>query len=415
MNAAANDLVEQLLHEQRQGYSLQQAFYCDPDLFRLDIDRVITQQWLLVDHISRIPNTGDYFLFALAQEEIIIVRQDEQRVGAFFNVCRHRGSRVCIQAEGRKKLFTCPYHAWSYDLEGKLRAARLMPAEFDSAKFGLHPCHVRVFHGFIFVNLMRDTPPAFDEWMSVFETIFQFHGFDRAKIAVKRNYPSGANWKLVVENFFECYHCAVAHPQLCQARGIDSLAAAGSGPGSGAGDSVGGFANQQEAFEARATELGHPLITFEEQDKTEYLRQIGRAPIKPGSVSETRDGKPASKLMGEFKDYDGGITMMTLNPLSYVYASNDFGIMFRFTPRSPLETDLELTWLVDRDAEEDRDYDVANLVWTLDPTLWQDKVLVEGNQKGIRSRHYQPGRYSESETMLVQFQDWYLKQLGSAQ
>ena len=412
MNAQAHDLVEQLVCEQREGFSLQQAFYCDADLFRLDIDRVINHQWLLVDHVSRIPNPGDYFLFSIGQEEIIIVRQDEERTGAFFNVCRHRGSRVCVEPEGRKKLFTCPYHAWNYDLDGKLRAARLMPAEFDATKFRLNPCHIRVFQGFIFVNLLPDTPPAFDDCLSIFETIFQFHGFSRAKIAAKRNYPSGANWKLCVENFFECYHCVVAHPELCEARGMDSLSAVGSGPGSGAQDSVGDFAIQQQTFEARANDLGHPLIAFEEPDGSGYLRQIGRAPIKPGSMSETIDGKPASTLMGEFKEYDGGITMLTINPVSYVYASNDFGVMFRFTPRTPMSTDVELTWLVDEDAEEGRDYEVTNILRTLDPTLLQDKVLVENNQNGIRSQRYQPGRYSESEGMLMQFQNWYLKQLS---
>jgi len=404
--------VKRLVATQQPGYSLQQPFYCDPDIFALDMQQVFAHQWMLVDHVSRIPSAGDYFLFSIGNEELIIVRQDEGRVGGFFNVCRHRGSRVCLEREGRRKLFTCPYHAWSYDIEGRLRSARLMDDNFDANDFGLNPCHVRVSNGFIFVNLAIGVPPDFDQSISVFEPMLEWHGFAHAKIAAKRNYPSSANWKLLIENFLECYHCPVAHPELSQARSPESLGAFGSGPGSGAGDSLGDAQQQLKDFESRIEALAHPNPVFEEAPGSTELRQVGRAPIKPGSVSETKDGKPASTLMGQFKDYDGGITMLTFNPLSYVYASNDFAILFRFTPLDLFDTAVELTWLVDEQAEEGIDYTVENLTWTLDPTLWQDKAIVERNQLGIRSARYQPGRYSEAEGMVVQFQQWYLNKIN---
>lgn len=403
--------LEQLIMAHEHGFTLARSFYFQDAVYQADMNAVFRCDWLLVDHFSRIPKVGDYFLFPIANEEIIIVRSAEDRISAYYNVCRHRGSRICSDAEGHKKLFVCPYHAWSYTVDGKLRKPRFMSDDFEPENYSLHSCHVREFHGLIFINLSAGAPPSFDKAYGQFAEALKFHGLDRAKIAYARSYPTKSNWKLVVENFLECYHCLVAHPELSSARAKESLVAFGSGPGSGDRDAT-AFSDDQRKFLERAAALGHTLDDLEDSFGSSQFRQIGRAFIKEGSVTETMDGEPASTLMGDLKDWDGGITTLTFNPASYLYCFNDFAVIFRFTPRNMLETDVELRWIVDENAAEGIDYNMDHLTGVLDPTLWQDKVLLERNQAGISSDHYVPGPLSMAENLVVRFHDWYFNRLA---
>ncbi len=405
--------IDSLVANQREGYSLEQPFYQSAEIFQRDMDRLLNQRWLLVDHESRIPNKGDYFLFEIGNESIIIIRESEDKVNAFFNVCRHRGSRICLEHQGNKGLLTCPYHAWVYDLEGKLRPPRLMPEGFDHTRFNLHPCHARVFHGMIFVCLSKDTPPDFDSEFAEYNEIMDFHGFKDAKIAVKRDYPNACNWKLVVENFIECYHCAPAHAEYCAVHPEDQLLALGAGPGSGPAAALEAYEGQWNEWKEKTRALGHPLPEIEGDENTLHLQQLSRLPINDkGFKSETRDGTPGcSKLMGKFNDWDEGESAIVFNPVSYILAFNDFAMMTRFTPRDAVNTDVQMSWLVHKDAVEGVDYDPDNIAWVWDVTIKQDKKITEDNNAGIASSRYQPGPYSEHESMVMTFIKWYLKSI----
>ncbi|MDE0756365.1 MAG: aromatic ring-hydroxylating dioxygenase subunit alpha [Woeseiaceae bacterium] len=413
MSTVSQPNIEQLISNRRKGYSLEQAFYCEDEVFRMDMERVIGQQWLLVDHVSRIPQRGDYFLFRVGGEQIIVIRENENDVHAFFNVCRHRGSRVCLEDEGRKRLLTCPYHAWSYNLNGSLKAARLMPDDFDQSQHGLHRCHLRIFHGLIFVCLSKENPPDFDTMYAEFDEMLGFHGFSDAKVAVRRNYPNAANWKLVVENFIECYHCAPAHPEYCSVHPAAQLLALGAGPGSGPEGALEAYQPMLDEWEARTSALGHPTPCIERSASTIDMAQLSRFPINDRNFeSETRTGEPAcTKLMGKFTERDHGETAFAFNPISFILACNDFAMMVRFTPIDGMHTDVQLTWLVHKDAKEGVDYDPDNVAWLWDVTTKQDKRITEDNQAGILSSRYQPGPYSEQERLVMTFSDWYLDKL----
>ena len=293
MHTAEQVTERTIFNYQREGYSLEQALYCDADVFEQDIQRVFANNWLLIDHVARIPNPGDYFLFEIAEESIIIIRQNAETVNAFFNVCRHRGSRVCTESDGNKRLLVCPYHAWSYNLDGSLKAARLMPETFEPARFGLHPCHVQVREGFIFLNLGRDEPPNFDDLYPDQLALMAFHELGNAKIAAKRSYPTTANWKLVVENFLECYHCAPAHPEYCSVHPPELLLAYGAGPSSGPEGSQEAVQADMDAWQANAKSLGHPASMTGSNDFGVMQTAI-RVPIGRGFKSETRTGEPAA-------------------------------------------------------------------------------------------------------------------------
>lgn len=393
--------------------SMAQAFYSDSRVHELDMESVFKKQWIMVDHISRIPEKGQYFLFEIGKESIIVVREDENTVNAFYNVCRHRGSRVCLEKEGRKNLLVCPYHAWSYSLDGSLKAARTMPETFDKADYSLHACHVKVFQGLIFINLSECTPPDFDEIYTPLSSYAEQQGLGRAKIAVKNNYPTNANWKLVVENFIECYHCAPAHAEYCSVHPADKLMAFGAGPGSGPDDAVNKYQVKLDNWEEKAKSLGHLVGVVDGGEDSLGLHQAARFPINDrGWLSETLDGSAAcKKLMGSFKDFDGGQTALAFNPFGFVLACNDFAVMLRWTPRGSLATDVELTWLVDQDAVEGVDYNPADISNVWDVTIKQDKRITEDNQAGVLSDRYTPGPYSIQEARNVSFKRWYLNQL----
>lgn len=402
-------LIANLAADTRIGYSLNRQFYCDDQVFAADMDQVVSRKWIVAGHVDRVRNKGDYFLFKIGDESIIVVRSGESTVNAFYNVCRHRGSLICTKPEGRVARFTCGYHAWSYGLDGALLAARLMPADFSKQDNALQRCHVRVFHGFIFINLSDQEPVDFDATFADLKPYLDFHGFAEAKIAYTQSYPTTANWKLIVENFVECYHCAPAHPEFCSMHPPEALIAFGAGPSSGPADAVEKYLPALKAWEARAATLGRPLGTVDDGPESSHLRLLLQRTIREGYESETQDGRPASSLMGKRLGFDQGRMYLSFSPFTQLVATNDFAVLFLFTPRSTMHTDVDLYWLVDGNASQ---VDVQRMIWGWDETTKQDKEITENNQAGILSKHYRPGRYSEHERRVVTFQQWYLGQFG---
>jgi len=396
----------------RKGYSLDRKFYCDDEIFARDMGEVAGRKWIVAGHVDRVRRKGDYFLYKIGDESIIVVRGDGAAINAFYNVCRHRGSLICTQASGRVSRLTCGYHAWSYGLDGELLAARLMPADFSRKDNGLHRCHVRVFHGFIFINLSDGAPVDFDATFGDLEPYLDFHGFADAKIAHTESYPTAANWKLVVENFVECYHCTPSHPEFSSMHPPEALIAFGAGPSSGPADAVRDYLPTLRAWERRAAALGRPIGTVDDGPESSHLRLLLQRTIREGFDSETEDGRPASTLMGKRRAFDQGRMYLSFSPFTQVVATNDFAVLFQFTPRGTMQTDVELTWLVDGNASG---YDVPRMIWGWDRTTKQDKVITENNQAGILSKRYRPGRYSEHERRVETFQEWYFGQFGRSE
>ena len=413
MTETPQQLMHNLVARTRPGYSLEQPFYTSEAVFKADMDRVISRKWLVAGHVARIPNKGDYFLFRIGVEQIIVIRENADSVRAFFNVCRHRGSTICASESGNAPRLVCPYHAWTFGLDGRLLAARLMPDDFDKAENGLFACHVRVFHGLIFINLSQDEPDDFDAIFGDMGPILAYHGLADARIAYAGSYPTDANWKLVVENFFECYHCVPSHPEFCSIHAAESLVAVGAGPSSGPADAVASFAPKLQAWEASAAVLGRPIGTIDEPASASHLRLVMQRMNKPGWAAETQDGTAPAPLMGQRTAPDGGRMHLSFSPFSQIVADDHFVILFQFTPRSALRSDVEMIWLVDGRAA-DADIDLAKMTWGYHATTTQDKVITEANQAGIMSDRYRPGRYSDQEGSVIKFQQWYLTQFGHA-
>lgn len=405
------ELMSRLAANTRVGYSFEQEFYTSEAVFKADFEQIIARKWLLAGHISRIPNKGDYFLYRVGNEQIIVIRENADSVRAFFNVCRHRGSTICQSDSGNAPRLVCPYHAWTFGLDGRLISARLMPEDFDKAENSLFACHIRVFHGLIFINMSEGEPVDFDATFGDMGPILDYHGIADARIAHAGSYPTTANWKLVVENFFECYHCVPSHPEFCSMHASESIVAVGAGPSSGPADAIANFTPKLQAWEESAAALGRPIGNIDDSPDSSHLRLLMQRMNKEGWAAETQDGTAPAPLMGRRTTADGGRMHLSFSPFSQIVADDHFVILFQFTPRAALETDVEMIWLVDGRASE-ADVDIDKMIWGYHATTTQDKVITENNQAGIMSTRYRPGRYSDQEGSVIKFQKWYLNQFG---
>jgi Rieske 2Fe-2S family protein len=404
-NAAesSSDRIAQLIRAHRPGLSLTQPFYTDPAIFARDMERVFARQWLFVGHVSRVRNPVDYFLFTIGSESIIVIRGKNGEIHALFNVCRHRGSRVCLEPQGNKRTLVCPYHAWTYATDGSLLSAPAMPDGFDRAEFGLRRCHVRVVEGLIFV-CMNEKPPEHEAAFRDWERFLKPHGLADAKIATSMIWQVDANWKLVVENFGECYHCGPAHPEYC------SVMAHALPDTHRAKSHVEEYDSLTKQWESKAKALGN--LTGRVPTNGEANHVCVRIPIREGYLTQSQDGQPVAPLMGSFREYDGGYTGGRFYPANYFVACCDHVVIPRFTPLAPLRTEVEMIWLVREDAIEGKDYDVEKLTWLWRVTTDQDKKIVDDNQAGVNSMAYRPGPYSITEQGLTRFTTWYLRQIA---
>jgi len=400
-------LIE-LISNQKENFPLDQQFYTDPSIYDIDLETFFYNQWIFVGHESQIKNNGDYFLFEIGNESIIIIRDKNSNINCFYNVCRHRGSHICIEKEGKTKKLVCPYHAWAYDLEGNLISARMMDEKFNKKDWNLNKCSSKVYEGLIFINL-SENPDDFNKFINPVKDFIELHGLNKSKIAFKKTYPTSGNWKLTLDNFHECYHCLPAHPEYCQVHSKEYIQAYGAGNNTGP-ESI-EFSNQLKEWNKKTENLGYLTGEFSDEGFSNFFRSAERTPFDGDRLSETKDGKPGSILMGKFKEFDGGYTTVGTSPFNSLIMSNDFATTFTFIPRGPMETDVEIMWLVHEDAIEGKDYDLNNLIWMWDQTTIADKKIIENNQKGVMSKKYIPGPLSEMELGLKKLKKWYLTHL----
>jgi Rieske 2Fe-2S family protein len=394
--------LDALIARRQSGHSLSREFYTDPAIFELDMERVFLRNWLYVGHTSLIPLPGDYFLYTIGSESLIVIRHDDGSVRAHFNLCRHRGSRICLEERGNVRRLICPYHAWVYNLDGSLIQARHMPEGFDTAAHGLVSCHVQVVEGLIFVCCAEDYPP-FDQVANDLVDFFGPYELAATRPAHTVRHVIAANWKIVAENFFECYHCGHTHPEFCSVmsygRAVNSAR----------------LASEQERFveewEHRARQEGWRTGGVAVTDNT--LHQIQRTPIRRGYLTQSQDGAPVAPLLGRLPDFDGAVTAAQLYPLIWLLACSDHAMLARFTPLRTMETELELTWMVHPAAEPGRNYDPERVSWLWRVTAEEDKTICENNQRGVASSRYLPGPYATTESAVDHLTQWYLTQLKS--
>ena len=392
--------LEELHSRQQLGWSLERAFYTAPDVFDHDLERVWHRQWIFVGHGCVIPMPGDYFLVQIGEESLILTRDAKGAIHALFNSCRHRGSRVCSEPSGNARSLVCPYHQWVYGQDGRLISARLMGAEFDKSRFGLRRAHAREMQGLIFICLSPE-PPDFTRFVQLMEPRLTQYELPSARVAHVADYDIQANWKLVVENSRECYHCGTGHPQYCNVVGFAASI----------GSREEAEADQEMNAAGRALLARHGLAADPIPFAVGGWFQARRFFLRKGMVTESMDGNPVAPLMGSVPAYETGMLVIVGLPNLLLEISPDYAMTLALFPVSPTTTRARVTWLVRSDAREGVDYEVPRLTefWRL--TSEQDWKLCEDNQAGINSRFCEPGPYSPDERGVEHFVRWYLEQL----
>jgi Rieske 2Fe-2S family protein len=270
-----------------------------------------------------------------------------------------------------------------------------MPVDFDRSSFGLHPVQVQVASGLIFISL-SDNPPDFTQVLKDYDPFLHPYKIDTAKVAYKKRYELRTNWKLVGENFRECYHCGSAHPEYCNAV-----------IGANLRESV-----DEVLVERRVEWQKKGLATHNVDFVDDSFHFAIRYPLRPGVLSYSLDGKEVAVPMGDHKDFDAGVLGLVVYPNFWMDAVSDYLWTMRLTAVSPSRTVIDLTWLVDHTAVEGVDYTIERLTdfWRI--TGDQDWELCENNFRGVESSRYQPGPYAPVEKDVVNFVDWYMDRLN---
>lgn len=334
--------------------------YLDPEVFEEEYQRVFSRQWLFACHVSQLRKPGDYVVEEILGESVIITRAADGTIRAHLNVCRHRGHRVCEGPSGNTQRFVCPYHRWSYDLSGELLGA---PATPDGAggveyrKLALFDVHVTTFEGLVFVCLGDERPVDLETALHGMVANIARYRLTDTREAFRETYQVHANWKVLLENYLECHHCAGSHPELSKAMDLGAM------------------------FEETEGWVG------------EYFG--GPTPLKPGALTASLDGQPLSRPLGEADPGNAadvaGTGFGIVPTLTRVIVHLDHLLVHVLRPTSPTEVTWETRWYVHQDAREGVDYELDRLTEVWRATNRQDVELCQAAYRGVRSKRFVSG------------------------
>ena len=370
--------------------SLPGSYYLSPQIFEQEKERIFFREWFRVGREEQVPNPGDYLVVDVAGESVLIVRGRTGTLRAFYNVCRHRGSRLVLDdtpapQEGAApasggcfhNAIVCPYHAWSYSFEGDLRGTPFLreSERFRKADFSLHPVGVDVWGGFLFVNLRPEEAEA--EGRTLLRQLgtvpeeFKRYPLASLRVAKRLVYEVAANWKVVMENYNECYHCGGVHPELC--------------------DLVPAFKQQGGAGLDWANGIPHRegAVTFT------FSGTTSRAPF------DGLDEFEVTRHKGQL-----------IYPNTLISFSSDHIAAFTLLARDPGHTTVVCDFLFDPREMARADFDPSDAVDFWDLVNKQDWDICAAVQRGMSSRSFGSGYYAQMENSSLDIRRYVGSRLG---
>src|ERR1700730_15073117 len=367
-----------------------QRYFVSADVFADEQEKIFSKQWLLVGHQSQIAQPGDYFVAEVAGESLIVTRDQRSTIHGFYNVCRHRGTRLKEDACGHTSAIQCPYHAWTYGLDGRLIGAPHMDElpGFDKAEYSLHPVNLELWEGFIFVNLAdggtrlrseataRQAPGDFislERWFAPLAGKFSHWNMSILRPAKRIDYDVRANWKLMFENYSECYHCPGVHPMLSKVSPYDSAENdLAEGPFLGGFMKINPGKSLSMSGNACALAIGHDHAQEHDRESTQRVFYYSIFPNM----------------------------LLSMHP--------EYVMVHQLWPQSPERTLIVCDWFFHPDAFNRKDFRPEDAIEFWDMTNKQDWHVCELSQQGIASRAYQPGPYSSREKIPAAWDEYYL-------
>ena len=358
--------------------TLPQQYFISPTLFAKEQDEIFSREWVLIGHQSQFAEAGDYFTAEVAGESLIVVRDKQGAIHGFYNVCRHRGSRLIENRNGQCAAIQCPYHAWTYALDGRLIGAPHMDEtpSFNKADYSLGQAQLDLWEGFIFVNLadastQRGGYGSLQEWFAPLTERFSRWNLPALRSAKRIEYNVHANWKLMFQNYSECYHCLGVHPELSKISPYDSA----------------------------------------ENDLTEGPFLGGFMRIATDK-SLTMSGNACALPVGNFGDQDFRLVFYySIFPNMLLSLHPDYVMVHRLQPQSPDRTLIFCDWFFNPEAFKRSDFDPDDAIQFWDMINRQDWHVCELSQQGISSRAYEPGPYSARESIPAAWDREYLSHL----
>jgi len=350
--------------------TLPQRYFVSPEIFAKEQEAIFSGQWVCVGHQSEIAKAGNYFVREVAGESLIIVRDKRGEIDGFFNVCRHRGTRLCEERSGHFSAIQCPYHAWTYGLDGRLIGAPHMDdvPGFVKADYSLQAVNLALWEGFIFANL-ADSPTPLEETFAPLAGKFSHWNLPKLRSAKRIEYDVRANWKLIFENYSECYHCPGVHPMLSKVSPYDSA----------------------------------------ENDVCEGPFLGGFMSITKGT-GLTMSGKACALPVGDIRSEDHArVFYYSIFPNMLLSLHPEYVMVHQLWPKSLQRTLILCDWFFHPEAFDRDDFHPNDAIEFWDVTNRQDWHVCELSQQGIASRAYQPGPYSPRESIPAAWDREYLR------
>jgi glycine betaine catabolism A len=354
--------------------TLPQRYYTDPVCFQREMEAIHFDMWLCAGRSSQIPDAGDYFLRQFANASVIITRDDQGNIRAFHNVCRHRGTMLCQQDEGKfAGRIQCQYHAWTYKLDGTLANAPHMEKVqgFSEADYPLNAIATAEWDGHIFINLST-RPIPFQQHLAGLDKKFAPWRMAELQMVERRVYHLKANWKLIIQNYSECLHCPIVHPLL-----------------------------QKQS---------HYMSGDNEPPQPTYLG--GRMDLREGVQTLTMDGSTnRGSLPGLNTDAQRHVYYYCILPNFFLNLHPDYMLTFTMWPKAADQTDIVCEWHFHPEEISKPGFDPQDAVEFWDITNKQDWALSDLAQQGISSKGYQPGPYSNREELLLALDKFVLERV----
>jgi len=347
--------------------------YYGPEVFELDRERIFFGHWFYLGRAEHLVAPGDYVAADVAGESIVVVRGKDDVLRGFYNVCRHRGSRLCDAGTGHMRgAIKCPYHAWSYAFDGRLIGTPMVAEdEIDRAALGLWPVAVDTWAGFLFVNFSDDPEPLVDSLAEQRESPLPFERFGplgELQVGARTVVEVAANWKILVENYNECLHCPTVHPELVAV-----------------------------------------VPTYRRGEVIEDGRSDGGVGIADGGTSFTRSGRSELPVMPGFAAHEAtSIYAAFVFPNMFLDISGTSTVATCLQPRGPEETTVVAEYLFQPETVAAPGFDPSEIVDFTELVASQDYAVCERVQQGVRSRAFTHGVYAEKDELPLAFNRRYL-------